>query len=57
VIDHGKIGAVWGAVDRLADRLYVIDEYTAGFGLPALHAEAIRARGRWVPLLYEMIEG
>lgn len=57
VIDRGKIGAVWGAVDRLGDRLYIIDEYAVPLTQMAIHAEAIRRRGTWIPALFEQLEG
>jgi phage terminase large subunit-like protein len=39
--------AVFGALDRDTDTLYLIDEYVRSEAEPAVHAAAIRARGAW----------
>lgn len=40
---------VWGAWDRESDVLYLYSEYKASEALPSAHANAILARGRWIP--------
>ena len=41
--------AVWGALDRQAQVVYLYTVYKRGQAEPAVHAEAIRARGAWIP--------
>jgi len=41
--------AVWGAIDREAQIAYIYSAYKRGTAEPAIHAEAIRARGQWIP--------
>lgn len=41
--------AVWGALDKETDVVYIYDEYKKGEAEPAIHASAIKARGEWVP--------
>lgn len=41
--------AEWGAVDRDTDTLYVYSEHCMANTLPPVHAQAIKARGVWVP--------
>lgn len=41
--------ALWGAHDRQSDVVYLYSEYKRGQAEPALHSEAIRARGDWIP--------
>lgn len=41
--------AIFGALDRDSGTLYVYSEHYAGKMEPALHAEAIKARGAWIP--------
>lgn len=41
--------ALWLAHDRQGDVVYLWSEYKRGQAEPALHAEAIRARGDWLP--------
>ena len=40
---------VWGALDPQTDTLYLYDEYYGKEAVPAVHAQAIRARGAWIP--------
>lgn len=44
-----KTAAVWAAHDRDADIAYFYSEHYAGDSIPAVHAEAIKARGPWIP--------
>ncbi len=41
--------AVWGAVDRENDILYLYSEYKKGFSEPPVHVQAINSRGDWIP--------
>lgn len=40
--------AVWGALDRDTDTLYIYHTYKAGKAEPAIHAQAIKAPGDWM---------
>jgi hypothetical protein len=42
--------AVWIARNPDTGMAYIIDAYKAGQREPAIHAEAIRARGDWIPI-------
>jgi hypothetical protein len=41
--------ALWGAIDRDNDILYLCSEYKRGQSEPAVHAAAIQSRGKWMP--------
>lgn len=40
--------AVWGAWDRDNDIIYIYSEHYRGQAEPAVHAAAIKARGKWI---------
>jgi phage terminase large subunit-like protein len=44
-VGWNRTAAIFGAVDRETDTLYVYSEHYQGEGEPAVHASAIRARG------------
>jgi len=44
-----KTAAVWGALDRDTDVLYLYSEHYRGQAEAAVHAKAIRMRGEWIP--------
>ena len=44
-----RTAAIWGAWDREEDVVYLYSEYYRGEAEPAVHAQAIRSRGRWIP--------
>ncbi len=44
-----KTAAVFGAYDASSDIWYLYSEYYRGYAEPAVHADAIRARGSWMP--------
>lgn len=48
-MDVGKTAVIWIAWDRDSDVCYAIDEYFSVDYNPTLHAEAIKARGAWIP--------
>lgn len=41
--------AVWGAIDRENDILYLTGCYKKGTAVPVVHVEGIKARGEWIP--------
>jgi hypothetical protein len=41
--------AVWGALNRESDVLYLHSCYKQGHEKPIIHAAAVKARGEWVP--------
>ena len=41
--------AIWGALDRDTDTLYLTHEYKRGQCEPAVHVHGIGAPGRWIP--------
>jgi hypothetical protein len=45
--------ALWMAFDRETSTRYLYAEYKASEGLPSLHADAIKARGEWIPGLID----
>jgi phage terminase large subunit-like protein len=44
-----RTAAVWGALDRESDTVYLYSEYYRGQAEPEVHARALRARGPWIP--------
>lgn len=44
-----RTAAVWGAVNRETDVLYIYSEYYRSQAEPAIHAQAIQSRGEWIP--------
>lgn len=49
-VGWNKTAAIFGAWDRDADTLYLIDEHYQSYGEPSVHAAAIRRRtGDWMP--------
>jgi hypothetical protein len=47
-VGWNRTAAIWGAWDRESDTVYLYSEHYAGQQPPAVHADAIRARGRWI---------
>jgi len=43
--------AVWSAYDAATDTTYIYDIYHANAGVPSMHATAINARGKWIPVI------
>lgn len=41
--------AIFGALDRETDTLYLYSEYCKGSAEPVIHATGIKARGKWIP--------
>lgn len=48
-VGWNKTAAVWGAHDRANDIIYLYSEHYRGQAEPSIHADAIKARGAWVP--------
>jgi hypothetical protein len=48
-VGWNRTAAVWGAIDRETDTLYLYSEHYRGQAEPAVHANAIQARGSWIP--------
>jgi len=48
-VGWNNTGALWGAWDREADIVYLTAEYKRGQCEPAIHAQAIKSRGEWIP--------
>lgn len=48
-VGWNRTAAIWGANDRESSTVYLYAEHYRGQAEPAVHAEAIRARGKWIP--------
>jgi phage terminase large subunit-like protein len=48
-VGWNRTAALWGAWDQQSDVVYLYSEYYRGQAEPAIHAEAIKARGKWIP--------
>lgn len=48
-VGWNKTAAIWGALDGDTDTIYLTTEHYRGQVEPAVHAEAIKARGEWMP--------
>lgn len=48
-VGWNKTAAVWMAYDRQSQTVYLYSEHYRGQAEPSVHAEAIRARGAWIP--------
>jgi hypothetical protein len=48
-VGWNKTAVIWGALDPETDILYLYAEHYRGQAEPPIHAEAIRARGLWIP--------
>ena len=44
-----RTAAVWGAYDRSSESWYLYSEHYQGHQPPSVHADAIKARGDWIP--------
>jgi phage terminase large subunit-like protein len=47
-VGWNRTAAVWGALDRDSGVLYLYSEHYVGQEQPAIHAQAIQARGNWI---------
>lgn len=48
-VGWNKTACVWAAIDPNTDSIYLYDEHYMGEQPPSVHADAIRARGLWIP--------
>lgn len=48
-VGWNRTAAPWGAWSRESDVIYLYAEHYRGQAEPAVHAEAIKARGAWIP--------
>ena len=48
-VGWNRTAAVWAAIDTQNDVVYLVGEHYRGLAEPAVHAEAISARGKWIP--------
>lgn len=48
-VGWNRTAALWGAEDPETGVNYLYSEYYAGQQVPSIHAEAIKARGKWIP--------
>jgi hypothetical protein len=47
-VGWNRTAAIWGAWDRDSDVVYIYSSHYRGQAEPAVHAEAVKARGRWM---------
>ena len=48
-VGWNRTAAVWGAIDRETGTVYLYSEHYRGQAEQIVHAEAIKARGEWIP--------
>jgi len=48
-VGWNKTAAIFGALDRDTDILYLYSEHYMGEAQPVIHAQGIKARGLWIP--------
>ena len=48
-VGWNRTAAVWGAIDREDETVYIYSEHYRGQAEPIVHAEAIKSRGEWIP--------
>ena len=48
-VGWNKTAALWAAWDQQSDVVYLYSEHYQGMAEPLIHAEAIKARGEWIP--------
>jgi phage terminase large subunit-like protein len=48
-VGWNRTAAVWGALNRETDTLYIFSEHYRGQAEPSIQAEGIRSRGTWIP--------
>lgn len=48
-VGWNRTAVPWGAYDKDTDTLYLYSEHYRGQAEPSIHAEAIKARGAWIP--------
>lgn len=48
-VGWNRTAAIWGAYDAKSDIWYLYSEHYRGQAEPSIHADAIKARGLWIP--------
>jgi hypothetical protein len=48
-VGWNRTAALWGALDRDSDTVYLYSEHYRGQAEPSVHADAIKMRGVWIP--------
>ncbi len=48
-VGWNRTAALWAAWDQQSDVVYLYSEHYRGQAEPVIHAEAIKARGAWIP--------
>lgn len=48
-VGWNKTAVIWGAFDRENDTVYLYMEHYRGQAEPSVHADAVKARGDWIP--------
>jgi hypothetical protein len=48
-VGWNRTAAIWAAIDTETDTAYLVSEHYRGQAEPPVHAEAIKARGAWIP--------
>lgn len=48
-VGWNRTAAIWGAIDRETQTVYLYSEHYRGQAEPSVHANSIRARGEWIP--------
>jgi phage terminase large subunit-like protein len=48
-VGWNRTAAIWGAIDRDSDCIYLYAEHYRGQAEPSIHADAIKAKGDWIP--------
>ena len=57
VISRDTVACVWGAKDPAKDTINIYDCYYVPRREMAIHAEAIRSRGPWIPCVFDLEDG
>lgn len=52
-VGWNRTAAPWGAWDRESDIIYLYSEHYRGQAEPSIHAEAVNARGDWIPGVFD----
>lgn len=53
-IDGQHVSVVWGAMDRTTQVMHLYDEMIAPRQALAIHAAALKKRGAWIPVLFDL---
>jgi len=48
-VGWNKTAVIWAAYDKESDVVYLYSEHYRGQAEPSIHADAIKARGKWIP--------